>query len=318
MTVVLSVLFVLCWASGFVGAKLGAGAAPVTTLLMWRFLLLAAVLLPVARVTRKRGGRPPGRVLGRQALIGALSQGGYLLTVYAAIQLGVNTGTTALIDGMQPLVVAALVGPLLGVSTSRRQWLGLVTGFLGVLVVTLGDASANGSVPWWAYLVPFAGMLSLVAATFIEQRSPSPVRPLTGLTVHSTTSAVVFTALALATGGGVPPADPPFWIATGWLIVLSTLGGYGLYWTLLARVGVTRVNALMFLMAPVTSVWGAVMFGEPFTPVTAVGLTVGLLAVVTVAHRRPRHRPAAGARGKRAPAGGAVRPVGRTAGGPAA
>jgi drug/metabolite transporter (DMT)-like permease len=244
-------------------------------------------------VTGRCRSRPGGRALARHVVIGALSQSGYLLTVYAAIQLGVNTGTTALIDGIQPLVVAALVGPLLGVPTSRRQWLGLLAGFLGVLIVTLGDASANDSVEWWAYLIPFAGMLSLVTATFIERRSPVPMPAATGLTIHSTTSAVIFTVLALATGGALPPAEPSFWIAVGWLIVLATLGGYGLYWLLLARIGVTPVNTLMFLIAPVTSVWGALMFGEPFTVTTAVGLAVGLLAVLTVTCRAPAARTAA-------------------------
>lgn len=38
----------------------------------------------------------------------------------------------------------------------------------------------------------------------------------------------------------------------------------------------------MFLMAPVTAVWGALMFGEPFGAQTALGLAVCLAAVVIV------------------------------------
>ncbi|MDH6627765.1 hypothetical protein M2271_005594 [Streptomyces sp. LBL] len=38
----------------------------------------------------------------------------------------------------------------------------------------------------------------------------------------------------------------------------------------------------MFLMGPVTAVWGAVMFGEPFTAQTAVGLAIALSAVAVV------------------------------------
>ncbi|MGV9864959.1 hypothetical protein [Rhodococcus koreensis] len=56
--------------------------------------------------------------------MGALSQTGYLLTVYQAIGLGASTGTTALIDGTQPLVVAVLAGPLLGQNVAARQWWG--------------------------------------------------------------------------------------------------------------------------------------------------------------------------------------------------
>lgn len=44
----------------------------------------------------------------------------------------------------------------------------------------------------------------------------------------------------------------------------------------------------MFLMAPVTAVWGALMFGEPFGTQTVVGLALGLLAVAVV-HRGDRH-----------------------------
>jgi drug/metabolite transporter (DMT)-like permease len=292
MTALLPAAFVLCWSSGFIGAKLGSGTAAASTLLMWRFLPVAVVLALVAAGASRtvwRGLTPRG--IARQAAIGALSQSGYLLSVYYAIQLGVSSGTTALIDGVQPLVAGALAGPLLRQYVTRRQWAGLLLGLAGVATVTLADAgAADADVPWWAYLVPFLGMLSLVAATFLEGRSPAPAAPRAALTVHCATSTVLFTALALATGTAAPPATPSFWLATAWLAVLPTFGGYGLYWLILRRNGVTEVNTLMFLMAPVTAVWGALMFGEHFGPGTALGLAVGLLAVVIVRRGEARRR----------------------------
>ncbi|SEQ92086.1 DMT family transporter [Lentzea albida] len=281
MNFLLSAAFVLCWSSGFIGAKLGAGSASAVTVLMWRFLPLAVVLVVFVVVRKAWRGLAP-RDLGRQALIGVLSQSGYLLTVYHAIQLGVSSGTTALIDGVQPLVAGALAGPLLHQYVSRRQWLGLCLGVAGVVIVTGADAAASSGVAWWAYLIPFLGMLSLVAATFLEGRSRTEVAPSVAMTTHCLTSAVVFTALAVGTGTAVPPAEPAFWGAIAWLVVLPTFGGYGLYWIILRRSGVTHVNTLMFLMAPVTAVWGALMFGEHFGVQTAVGLALGLVAVVVV------------------------------------
>ncbi|MGQ4424289.1 EamA family transporter, partial [Streptomyces violaceoruber] len=61
-------------------------------------------------------------------------------------------------------------------------------------------------------------------------------------------------------------------------------------------------------MAPVTAVWGALMFGEPFGVQTALGLAVGLAAVVVV-------RRGGGARRERPVRSGADRPA---AGGPTA
>jgi drug/metabolite transporter (DMT)-like permease len=284
VNLLLSIAFVLCWSSGFIGAKLGAGSASAPTILMWRFLPLAVVLVAAAVLARTawRGLTP--RDVGRQAVIGTLSQSGYLLTVYHAIQLGVSSGTTALVDGLQPLVAGALAGPLLGQYASGRQWLGLGLGVSGVAVVTTADAMAGTDVAWWAYLVPFLGMLSLVAATILESRSPRRVAPAVSMTVHCATSGVVFTALAVGAGAATPPAETSFWVAITCLVTLSTFGGYGLYWLILRRSGVTKVNTLMFLMAPVTAVWGALVFGEPFGVQTATGLALGLAAVVVV-HR---------------------------------
>ncbi|SES32452.1 DMT family transporter [Streptomyces qinglanensis] len=291
MNFLLAVAFVVCWSSGFIGAKLGAGSAPVATLLMWRFLPLALGLL-AATAARASWRDVPPRALLRQVLIGALSQSGYLLTVFWAIRLGVSSGTTALIDGVQPLVAGALAGPLLRQYVSRRQWLGLGLGLAGVVIVTTADAATAADVAWWAYLIPFLGMLSLVAATFLEGRSRTDVSPEVPLAVHCATSAVIFTVLAVAAGSAAPPAEPAFWTAVAWLVVLSTFGGYGLYWLILRRSGVTKVNTLMFLMAPVTAVWGAIMFGEHFGVRTALGLAVCLAAVALVHRGRRPTSPA--------------------------
>ncbi|AZQ32870.1 DMT family transporter [Streptomyces cyaneochromogenes] len=292
MNVLLSIAFVLCWSSGFIGAKLGAGSASAVTILMWRFLPLAVVLIGVAVVSRASWRGLAARDVARQAAIGVLSQSGYLLTVYYAIQLGVSSGTTALIDGVQPLVAGALAGPLLRQYVSRRQWLGLCLGVSGVALVTVADAAAGTGAAWWAYLVPFLGMFALVAATFVESRSRTQVAPTVAMTLHCATSAALFTIFAVSAGAAGPPAELSFWTAIIWLVALSTFGGYGLYWLILRRSGVTKVNTLMFLMAPVTAVWGALMFGEPFGPQTALGLAVGLAAVAIVHRGDTSARPA--------------------------
>jgi drug/metabolite transporter (DMT)-like permease len=146
----IAIAFVLCWSSGFIGAKLGTGSAGAATLLMWRFVPLAALLALAAALDRARWRGLTRAAVARQALVGLLSQCGYLLTVYWAIGLGVSSGTTALIDGTQPLVVGALAGPLLRERVSARQWLGLCVGLAGVAIVTSADAGANPGVPAWA------------------------------------------------------------------------------------------------------------------------------------------------------------------------
>lgn len=266
------------WSSGFIGARLGTEEAATLTLLMWRFDLIGAVLLLWLAAKRSRLSR---RELILQVVIGLLSQGVYLAGTVLSIELGVAVGTAALVAALQPIAAGALAGPVLGERVSARQWLGLGLGLAGVGLVVGGDIGVGGA-PAWAYLLPFAGMAGLVAATLLERRAALDTPLLDGLAVQCAVSAVLFTALALAAGQAAPPSGGGFWAAVAWVIVLSTLGGYGLYWLNLRRGSVTRVSSLIYLTAPTTLIWGVLMFGDPIAALGLAGLGVCVVAVLLV------------------------------------
>jgi len=286
--------FVLAWSSGFLIAAIGTVEVPATTLLLWRFAPVAAVLLAVVAVRGSARG-VGARTLGRQALIGACAQLGYCAFVYAAVGAGIATGTTALIDAVQPLVVATLVGPLLGLRVRGAQWGGLALGAVGVVLVVLSQAGAADADPV-AYLLPAAAMACLVAGTFLERRSADRPPVLVTLTVHVTVTTVALLVAAAATGTLAPPADPAFWITAALAALVPTLASYGLYWWLLERVGITALNALLFLVAPTTAAAGALLLGERITAVTLAGFALcaaGVAVVLATEGRRPRRRPEA-------------------------
>ncbi|CAL9390887.1 hypothetical protein SUDANB121_01262 [Nocardiopsis dassonvillei] len=237
---------------------------------------------PRSRAGRSARGRMTGRDAAGHAVLGALAQAGYLYGVYAAAGAGVAAGTVALIAALQPLAATALAVPLLGERVRPRQVAGLAVGLAGVALVVGADLRAPGAAPWWAYALPLGAMLSLVAATLLERRLRPGGTPVQALAVQCCVSAVLFTALAAGTGRLVPPADPGFWVAVAWVVVLSTLGGYGLYWAGLARFGVARVSALLYLTPPTTLLWSLLMFGEPVGAGALAGMAVCAVAVALV------------------------------------
>ncbi|MFE7462371.1 DMT family transporter [Nocardiopsis terrae] len=273
---------VVMWSSGFVGAELGARHAPATTLLTWRFLVVGGLL---AVWLLFRGPRMRARDLALHAVLGVLAQAGYLYGVFAAAEAGVAAGTSALVAALQPMVAATIAVPLLGERVRGRQILGLAVGLAGVGLVVGSDLLRPGAAPWWAYALPFGAMLSLVAATLVERRTRPGGDLLEALAVQCGVSAVLFTGLAAATGTLAPPADPGFWGAVAWVVVLSTLGGYGLYWANLARTSVARVSALLYLTPPTTLVWTWLMFGDPVGPGALAGTGVCVAAVWLVRGR---------------------------------
>ncbi|MFC5752510.1 DMT family transporter [Actinomadura rugatobispora] len=274
--------FVVMWSSGFIGAALGAGSAPATTLLAWRFIP-AAALLAAWLAWRRR--RIPARDLGLHAAIGLLGQIGYLYGVFAAAEHGVAAGTSALICALQPIVAVALAVPVLGETVVPRQIAGLAVGLAGVALVVGGDLGANPGVPAWAYALPVGAMFSLVGATLLERRTRPSIGVIDALAVQAAVSAAAFAALAALTGDLAPPPDPAFWTAVVILIVLAMLGGYGLYWVNLDRGGVARVSALLYLTPPATMVWAWLMFGGVLAPLSIAGVAVCAVAVPMI---RPR------------------------------
>lgn len=271
---------VVMWSSGFVGARLGTAHAAADTLLAWRYVVVAVLLGMVVAVRRPR--LHAGEVR-RQALLGFLCQALYLTGVVTGVGLGVPAGIAALIAVMQPLVVGALAGPVLGQEVWPRQWLGLVTGLAAVAVVVAGDLGGGGHV--LGYLLVVGGMLALSVGTLLERRWDLPTKPFDQLTIHCLTSCGVFVAAAAVTGRLAPPMTPAFWWAVLWVVVLSTFGGYGCYLLTLRALGATGVSTLLFLTPPTTMVWALLMFGDPISWTTVVGLAGCAVAVWLVLAR---------------------------------
>lgn len=251
-------VLVVCWSSGFVGAVLGTRAAPVDTVLAWRSLVSALVLGSWALL---RGLRVPLRALLRQGGLGLLVQVLYLGGVFAAAGAGVPAGTSALIAALQPMVVAAVAGPLLGERTSRRQRTGLLVATAGVALVVAVDLG-GGQAAAWAYLLPVGALAALAAGTVLERRWRPTESLVTSLALQSAVAALVFCTVAAVDQHLTPPTTAGFWLAIGWLVVLSTLGGYGTYLFVVRRSGATRASTLLYLTPPTTAVWAWLLFGQ--------------------------------------------------------
>lgn len=270
------------WSSGFVGAELGARQAEPLTLLSWRFALSTVILLGVCAVARPRIDRYE---LGRQAVIGVLNVSIYLTSCYVAVRLGVLGGMVSLFAALQPLLVAVAAGPLLGERTTGRQRLGLGIGLIGVIAVVSGGLRI-GVAPWWAYLLPVLGVVSLSAGTLLGRRWRTGSL-LMSLTTQTGTGAVTVMIAAALTGELAPPMTYGFGFAVAWIALLSGLGGYGAFLLVLRRQGAAAVGTWLYLSPPTTMIWTWLMFSDRIGLLGLLGLVITAAGVVlAVSHGR--------------------------------
>ncbi len=277
-------LFVLLWASGFVVTKLGVEFAEPFTFLLYRFLAVTLLMLAIALVTSAPWPRS-WRFAGHIAVVGLLLQAMYLGGVYKAIALGIPAGISALIVGVQPLVTAVAVGPLLGERVRGRQWLGLVLGFLGIGLVLWHKLSLDiGQLEGLAWNI--LGLIGITAATLYQKRYCSQMDWRSGGVIQYGTAAVVTFAMTLVVGEtGVVVWSRDIIIAYAWLILVLSLGAVSLLGWLIRRGEASRVASMFYLVPPTAALGSWLLFGETLGPLALLGMAVTVLGVALVARR---------------------------------
>lgn len=272
-------LFVFVWATGFVVARLVTPHADPMTFLTLR---CGGVLLVLVPAVLALGARWPDTWRGwRDGIVaGILLHGFYLGGVFWAVAHGLPAGISALIAGLQPVFAAALSGPLLGERVLPRRWLGILTGFLGVvLVIAPRLTTAPGGFGVAVILVSLGSTLSATLGSLWQKRTGALVDLRANAVLHYVGAMLIAAPLALLTETGRIDPVPEFWIGLAWGVFVLSIGGVGLLLVLLRRGAVAGVAALLYLVPPVTALMSFVLFGETLSPVQIVGMAVAAVGV---------------------------------------
>src|SRR4051812_11734396 len=140
-------VFVLLWASGFVGAKLGLPYAEPMTFLTVRMTAVVLVLGLIILITRPVWPSRMGVL--HSAVAGLFVHGCYLGGVFVAIDHKLPAGFAALVVSLQPVLTSTLANRLLGERVAPRQWLGLALGIAGVYLVVHGHTDGDAPPLAW-------------------------------------------------------------------------------------------------------------------------------------------------------------------------
>lgn len=79
-----------------------------------------------------------------------------------------------------------------------------------------------------------------------------------------------------------------FWTAIIWLVLLSTIGGYGSFLFVVRRAGATRASTLLYLTPPTTAVWAWLLLDQTPGPLAVPGVLVCAAGVALAIGRTRR------------------------------
>lgn len=271
--------FVFLWSTGFIGAKYGLPYAEPLSFLLTRYILVIGLMLLLALLTRAPWPRTP-RAWGHIAVSGILVHALYLGGVFVAIKHGLPAGVTALVVGMQPLLTAGVAGWLLGERVSRRQWLGLALGFVGVLLVVagkFGDASL-GNMLWPA----LAALFGITAGTLYQKRYCPGFDLRSGSVIQFVPSALLTAAVVLLGEGYQVEWTGDFVFALAWLVLVLSIGAISLLNLLIRSGSAVNVASLFYLTPPTTALIAWAMFGERLSGQALCGMVLAVSGVYLV------------------------------------
>jgi drug/metabolite transporter (DMT)-like permease len=274
--------FVFLWSTGFIAAKYGLPYAPPLSFLILR--CVGAVLFLIPMVLVSRAPWPRGRI-GHVAIAGLLLQAGYLGGVWSAIKLGMPAGLSALIVGMQP-ILTAFAAPLVGERVSRRQWVGLLLGLVGVGLVVAARISLAG-LSSTAIGLCLLALLSITTGTLYQKRFCPRFDLRTGTLIQFAASALLLLPLAVVLEDFGPSLGNVHWTpqfigALLWSTLALSIGAIFLLFRLISRNDATKVTSLLYLTPPTTAVMAWLMFGEALNVLGLAGMAVAVMGVAFV------------------------------------
>ena len=268
----LMVLVVFSWGMAWaVGRILALGLPPMTG--AWLRYVLTMVLFYLWFVGRALKGNevnwlPTGRQTWRTlTLIAITGVLGYQVFFMNGMRF-TAAGDASLIITFNPIFTVLLAAPMLGQQISRKMFVGLFCGFIGVVVVT--GWSPNTDIPFEDRIL---GDLMILLASLnwamttnntkrmMEQRNGEQKATTLEIVVwYSLIGTVLLTPLAAweTWQHGIPEPTLTDWYAIIYLAAISTVLAY--YWFAIGveKLGATAASSYIFLM-PVFGVLGGVI-----------------------------------------------------------
>lgn len=257
----------------------GLQGAPPLTFAALRAALAGAALAVYALATKRRWPRG-SRVWWLIALTGACSTA----LGFAGMFLGgglVSPGLASVVTNAQPFIAGLLAWRLLGERLGWRRVSALLMGFAGVALVAEPSIEGGASAAGIAWVVGAAA--GLAVGNVAQRAMGEGVDP---IAVTSCQLGVGASLLAVAAVATEQPAriawSATFAVSLVTLALLGTAFSAVLWFRMLARHPINRLNPFTFLSALFALAVGAVLFDERLVPTQWVGLA-GIIAAGMVA-----------------------------------
>ena len=270
------ILFILLWASAFVTSKAIVSDSSPFAALSLRFGLVSFGFFLFCLFTKNKIILPI-KIFFKASVIGICFHGLYLGGVFYAIDKNLSVGITAIIVSLQPILTALFAGPLLKEVVTWKQWLGIILGFIGTLIVIGFDIGE--SIPIIALVASIIGLMAITSGTLLQRKIGIDI-PLATSNFYQAFSAFIF--LIIVTYLFESPFinfTRDFILSMSWQIIFVSFGAFTILQYLINTGTASRTATLFFLVPPVSVVMAWLFLKEQMNIIDIIGLVIATIGV---------------------------------------
>ena len=160
-------IFILLWSSAFITTKPIIDNSDPFSAIAFRFSMVAVGFFLFSIYAKQK------IFINRKNFIesffsGVLFHGLYLGGVFFSISKGMPAGIAALIVTLQPILANALSGPILNEKVTIKQWVGVLLGFIGAILVLGLDIGSK--IPITGLVATIIALLAITSSTIWQKK----------------------------------------------------------------------------------------------------------------------------------------------------
>lgn len=271
-------VFVFLWSTGFVGAKYGMAGAEPFTYLSLRFFIAFVLIAMLAVLFHSRWPRNPVEYF-HVAVVGCLIHGIYLGGVFAAVYHGLPAGISAIIVSISPLLVAIAAAYWLDEKLSKMNRIGLVLGFVGVILVIGGDHLMHEDASVLGVILCVASLFGISIGTLYQKRYCSQTDLICGTSVQYLAAAVLLSVPMFVLETREINWTAEVLGALIWLVVALSVIAVLLLMLMIKHGEANRVASLFYLVPGLTSLETWILFDETLSIAGVCGILLCMFGV---------------------------------------
>ncbi len=269
-------IFILLWSSAFISGKVIVQDATPFAALAFRFGIVTLGFLLFALVKKEIIFKKLRFAL-ESITTGVLFHGFYLGGIFYAFYVGVPTGVVALIVTLQPILTNLLAGPIYKEEINWKQWVGIIFGFFGALLVIGIDYS--GKYPNVGIITCFVALAGITIGTLWQKKLSGNL----SLSVNNGFQALggcLFNLILMSIF-----EDPFINFTKGFIlgmshqIILVSFGAFTILMFLIKAGSVSKTSTLFFLVPPTSAFMAYAYLGEKLSNTDIAGFILATIGV---------------------------------------